>query len=113
MLGGKAVEAVQTIPVLDQAPDPLVVLGAVSFDEEVEGVLGIGPGLGDRDVVKMTPGLAQSLVPMAQPSIRTELVAKQGRASRYLIVKKTVEYDLEVIENYLNSLNGLKKAVNG
>ncbi len=113
MLGGKVVEAVQTIPVLDQAPDPLAVLGAVSFDKEVEGVLGIGPGLGDRDVVKMALGLAQKLVPMAQPSIRTEFVAKQGRAPRYLKVKKTVEYGLEMMEKDLNRLNRLKNAVNG
>ena len=113
MHGGKVIETAQTIPALDQEPGPLVVLGAVSLGEEVEVVLGIGPGLGHRDVVKMALGLAQKLVPMTQPSIRTEFVAKQGRASRYLKVKKTVEYGLEMMEKDLNRLNRLKNAVNG
>ena len=66
MHGGKVIETAQTIPALDQEPGPLVVLGAVSLGEEVEVVLGIGPGLGHRDVVKMALGLAQKLVPMTE-----------------------------------------------
>ncbi len=88
MLGGKVVKAAQTIPALDQAPNLLVVLGAVSFDEEVEGVLGIGPGLGHRDVVKMVLGLAQWLVPVKasttglMPHVVTDCLGHVGRQSR-------------------------------
>ena len=46
---------------------------------------------------------------MAQPGIRTELLAKQGRASRYLIVKKTVACSLKSMEKHLNGLDGVKK----
>ena len=46
VLGGELVEGQQAIPVLDQVVDGLVVLGAVGLEEEVEGGLGIGLGLG-------------------------------------------------------------------
>ena len=37
-----------------QAFDRLVVLGAVGLDEEVEGLLGILPGLGHTDLLEMS-----------------------------------------------------------
>ena len=53
VLGRDVVEGQLSIPVFGQTFDRLVILGSVGLDEEVEGVLGIGPGLGDPDVLEM------------------------------------------------------------
>ena len=59
MFGREVVEDEQPVPVLDKALDRLVVLRAIGLNEEVEGGLRVGLGLGHPDVLEMAlgPGL--------------------------------------------------------
>ena len=59
MFGRAVVEGEQPVPLLDKALDRLVVLRAIGLNEEVEGGLRVGLGLGHPDVLEMAlgPGL--------------------------------------------------------